>query len=98
MKHRPLVNEEGIFYTPIIVPPTFYKDMSRIFLGIVWNRITGPISQLHNGDKSLVGNKGHRRYLKVEESGHFVIEEKQVQVFKLSKKGQTLFAYSLART
>jgi len=35
--------------------------------------------QLRNGDKSLVGNKGYRRYLKVEGSGHFVIDEKQVQ-------------------
>ncbi|MGA8657772.1 MAG: hypothetical protein WB586_16630 [Chthoniobacterales bacterium] len=30
------------------------------------------------GDKSLVGNKGYRRYLKVEGSSHFVIDEKQV--------------------
>jgi transposase len=35
--------------------------------------------QLHNGDKSLVGNKGYRRYLKVEGSAHFVIDEKQVK-------------------
>jgi hypothetical protein len=35
--------------------------------------------QLRNGDKSLVGNKGYRRYLKVEGSGHFVIDEKQVK-------------------
>src|SRR5262249_12126273 len=35
--------------------------------------------QLHNGDKSLVGNKGYRHYLKVEGSGHFVIDEKQVR-------------------
>jgi transposase len=35
--------------------------------------------QLHSGDKSLVGNKGYRRYLKVEGSGHFVIDEKQVK-------------------
>jgi transposase len=34
--------------------------------------------QLRSGDKSLVGNKGYRRYLKVEGSGHFVIDEKQV--------------------
>ena len=34
--------------------------------------------QLRRGDKSLVGNKGYRRYLKVEGSGHFVIDEKQV--------------------
>jgi transposase len=27
----------------------------------------------------LVGNKGYRRYLKVEGSGHFVIDEKQVK-------------------
>src|ERR1700758_3678588 len=32
--------------------------------------------QLRNGDKSLVGNKGYRRYLRVEGSGHFVIDEK----------------------
>lgn len=24
--------------TPIIVPPTFYKDMSRVFLSVVWNK------------------------------------------------------------
>ena len=35
--------------------------------------------QLRCGDKSLVGNKGYRRYLKVEGSGHFVIDEKQVK-------------------
>jgi hypothetical protein len=36
-------------------------------------------AELRNGDKSLVGNKGYRRYLKVEGSGHFVIDEKQVK-------------------
>jgi hypothetical protein len=35
--------------------------------------------QLRNGDKSLVSNKGYRRYLKVEASSHFVIDEKQVK-------------------
>ena len=35
--------------------------------------------QVRNGDKSLVGNKGYLRYLKVEGSGHFVIDEKQVK-------------------
>src|SRR6266436_10399993 len=35
--------------------------------------------QLRSGDKSLVGNKGYRRYLKVEGSGDFVIDEKQVK-------------------
>jgi hypothetical protein len=31
--------------------------------------------QLRQGDKSLVGNKGYRRYLKVEGGSHFVIDE-----------------------
>jgi hypothetical protein len=35
--------------------------------------------QLRSGDKSLVGNKGYRRYLKVEGSGHFAIDEEQVK-------------------
>jgi transposase len=35
--------------------------------------------QLRSGDKSLVGNKGYRRYLKVQGSGHFVIDEDQVK-------------------
>src|SRR6516162_1586487 len=31
--------------------------------------------QLTRGDKALVGNKGYRRYLKVEGEGHFAIDE-----------------------
>ena len=31
--------------------------------------------QLRQGDKSLVGNKGYRRFLKVEGEGHFVVDE-----------------------
>jgi transposase len=31
--------------------------------------------QLHKGDKSLVGNKGYRRYLKKEGEGHFAVDE-----------------------
>jgi hypothetical protein len=34
--------------------------------------------QLRKGDKSLVGNKGYRRYLKVEGEGHFQIDEDQL--------------------
>ena len=34
--------------------------------------------QLRRGDKSLVGNKGYRRFLKVEGPGHFVIDEELV--------------------
>jgi Transposase DDE domain len=35
--------------------------------------------QLRRGDKSLVGNKGYRRYLKVEGDGHFLIDEAKLQ-------------------
>jgi hypothetical protein len=34
--------------------------------------------QLRQGDKSLVGNKGYRRYLKVQGEGHFQIDEEQI--------------------
>jgi hypothetical protein len=33
---------------------------------------------LKAGDKSLVGNKGYRRFLKVETKGHFQIDEEQI--------------------
>jgi hypothetical protein len=35
--------------------------------------------QLRRGDKSLVGNKGYRRYLKVEGEGHFQVDEAQLK-------------------
>ena len=35
--------------------------------------------QLRRGDKSLVGNKGYRRYLKVQGEGHFQIDEDQIK-------------------
>jgi len=35
--------------------------------------------QLRQGDKSLVGNKGYRRYLKVQGDHHFAIDEKQIK-------------------
>jgi transposase len=35
--------------------------------------------QLKRGDKSLVGNKGYRRFLKVEGSRHFSVDEDQVR-------------------
>ena len=37
--------------------------------------VTALRQQLRQGDKSLVGNKGYRRYLKVEGEGHFAIDE-----------------------
>ena len=36
--------------------------------------------QLRQGDKSLVGNKGYRRYLKVQGDDHFAIDEKQIKI------------------
>jgi hypothetical protein len=35
--------------------------------------------QLKQGDKSLVGNQGYRRYLKLEGAGHFAVDEKRVR-------------------
>jgi Transposase DDE domain len=37
--------------------------------------VAGLREQLQRGDKSLVGNKGYRRFLKVEGEGHFAIDE-----------------------
>jgi hypothetical protein len=37
--------------------------------------LEGLREQLRRGDKSLVGNKGYRRYLKVEGAGHFAVDE-----------------------
>lgn len=35
--------------------------------------------QLERGDKSLVGNKGYRRFLKVQGEGHFEVDERAVE-------------------
>jgi Transposase DDE domain len=35
--------------------------------------------QLTQGDKALVGNKGYRRYLKVEGEGHFAVDEAKLE-------------------
>src|SRR5215472_711831 len=40
--------------------------------------VAGLREQLRAGDKSLVGNKGYRRFLKVEGGGHFAIDEAKV--------------------
>jgi Transposase DDE domain len=40
--------------------------------------LAGLREQLRAGDKSLVGNKGYRRFLKVEGPGHFAIDEAKV--------------------
>ena len=41
--------------------------------------VAGLREQLRRGDKSLVGNKGYRRYLKVEGEGHFAIDDAKLE-------------------
>ncbi len=41
--------------------------------------VTALQEQLRQGDKSLVGNKGYRRYLKVEGDRHFAIDEAKLE-------------------
>jgi transposase len=41
--------------------------------------IAGLREQLQRGDKSLVGNKGYRRFLKVEGDGHFAVDEAKIE-------------------
>ena len=41
--------------------------------------MAGLREQLKLGDKSLVGNKGYRQYLKVEGAGHFVVDEAKLE-------------------
>jgi Transposase DDE domain len=40
--------------------------------------VAGLRAQLRAGDKSLVGNKGYRRFLKLEGGGHFAIDEAKI--------------------
>jgi hypothetical protein len=40
--------------------------------------VAGLREQLRAGDKSLVGNKGYRRFLKVQGPGHFAIDEDKI--------------------
>lgn len=40
--------------------------------------VEGLRRQLKQGDKSLVGNKGYRRFLKLEGEGHFVVDEDRI--------------------
>jgi len=35
----------GSIFMPLIVPPTFYKDMNNIFLGSIWNRADNVLRQ-----------------------------------------------------
>jgi transposase len=41
--------------------------------------VTGLREQLHQGDKSLVGNKGYRRFLKVAGDGHFEVDDAKIE-------------------
>jgi transposase len=41
--------------------------------------VAGLREQLRQGDKSLVGNEGYRRFLKIEGEGHFVVDEAKIE-------------------
>ncbi len=41
--------------------------------------VAGLREQLRAGDKSLVGNKGYRRFLKVQGEGHFAVDESKIE-------------------
>lgn len=41
--------------------------------------LAGLREQLKRGDKSLVGNKGYRRFLKIEGEGHFAIDQAKIE-------------------
>ena len=41
--------------------------------------VAGLREQLRRGDKSLVGNKGYRRYLTKEGAGHFAVDEAKIE-------------------
>lgn len=64
------VRVEGRRYVVCINPEEVESD--RIKREAIGAALT---EQLRQGDKSLVGNQGYRRYLKVEGEGHFVIDE-----------------------
>lgn len=36
------------FYSPIIVPPTFFKDMSNVFLSTIWNKAENSLREAEN--------------------------------------------------
>jgi NAD-dependent SIR2 family protein deacetylase len=41
-------NKCETIYSPIIVPPTFYKDLSKVFLSQVWNRAENELSEVEH--------------------------------------------------
>jgi NAD-dependent SIR2 family protein deacetylase len=43
---RAICRDCGSVMSPIIVPPTFYKDMSRVFLGEIWNKAEQALRQV----------------------------------------------------
>jgi len=38
----------GSIMTPIIIPPTFYKDMSRVFLSLIWNKAENALRDVNH--------------------------------------------------
>lgn len=63
------VQVEGRRYVVCVNPEEVASDQAKRE-----TIVTALRQQLQQGDKSLVGNKGYRRYLKVEGEGHFAID------------------------
>jgi hypothetical protein len=64
------VSVEGRRYVVCVNPEEVEADRQRREAIVAALR-----EQLRRGDKSLVGNQGYRRYLKVEGGGHFAVDE-----------------------
>src|ERR1700746_653376 len=72
------VCESKEFLSKATPPNSIQSSRSRkaAYAAIIANRAFK--GQVKCDDKSLVGNKGYRRYLKVEGEGHFVVDEAKV--------------------
>lgn len=46
--HEALCQKCESVYSPLIVPPSFYKDMSNIFLGKVWNKAENELKKVEH--------------------------------------------------
>jgi hypothetical protein len=68
------VKVEGRRYVVCVNPEQVEQDRQRRA-----DIVAALREQLRHGDKSLVGNKGYQRYLKVEGDGHFAVDEAKLE-------------------
>lgn len=45
---RAACDECGSVYMPLVVPPTFYKDLKNVFLGQIWNKADNLLRQANH--------------------------------------------------